>query len=249
MFEKRHVAKSREIWEVALIGPREAPTAVRVAIPNRSVAKPITDADAVELDLIEEKILTALRLAFDPDLYFFNTGHAGPDAIYNYIPAGNSPDLSIEISLKRAMDVPVAAAAFEQDGSTMITLKLLTDARAPRLPLPYRYLSYYKILENSFKRRRYWEAEFQKHLICFGDEFEKLNISNMKIDKFIISMRDRCAHVKIGEDEELGILGRSSPLGRKLAAFFPLFSRIAESHIDVNFQLTGVPIRLVSPEL
>lgn len=79
-------------------------------------------------------------------------------------------------------------------------IKLLADALDEQIPLQYRYLSLYRILENNFKKHRTWrKGELETFLAQFSDKFDEMGIS-IPLINYIHSLRDRCAHITIGKD-------------------------------------------------
>src|SRR5215469_16193382 len=85
-------------------------------------------------------------------------------------------------------------------------IKLLADAQMPLLPLQYRYLSLYKILELEFRLAGRWIG-LQKLLEPYYDDYKGLNISMRSLPNLIHEMRDKCAHIKLGGNDSLGIIG------------------------------------------
>ena len=74
----------------------------------------------------------------------------------------------------------------------------------------------------------------EQNLDKFESEFKDLKISNAKLFKFVLDMRDRCAHIRTGSQEVLGVLGPDTTLGKKVSSFLPLFERIVVAHVERN---------------
>jgi hypothetical protein len=109
--------------------------------------------------------------------------------------------------------------------------KLLADAQMPLLPLQYRYLSLYKILELEFRVARRWIG-LQKLLAPYYNDYKALNIGARPLSKLIHQMRDKCAHIKVGGNDSLGIIGLDGPDAKIVTALVGLLLRILSNHLN-----------------
>src|SRR5262249_45684015 len=69
-------------------------------------------------------------------------------------------------------------------------IKLLADAQTPLLPLQYRYLSLYKILELEFRVVGRWVG-LQRLLEPYENDYKALNIGTRSLLNLIHEMRDK----------------------------------------------------------
>jgi hypothetical protein len=176
------------------------------------------------------RMLTAARLCFDPALSYV---HDAPYEMSVFRPEDSHPGFHIKISsIGRPWDRSLFELLIGCGDEQQIELRLLADGRDWSLPVPYRFLSFFKCLENSFRRHRSWEIAMEQHLATFEAEFAALRISNAKLFKFMLDMRDRCAHIRTGSKEVLGVLGPETVLGRKAAAALPLLDKIVSAHVE-----------------
>jgi len=108
--------------------------------------------------------------------------------------------------------------------------KLLADAQTPLLPLQYRYLSLYKILELEFRAAGRWVG-LQELLASYNDEYKAMKISTRSLTNLVHEMRDKCAHIKVGGNDSLSIVGLDGPDAKIVAALVKLVARIITSHL------------------
>ncbi len=109
-------------------------------------------------------------------------------------------------------------------------IKLLADAQMPSLPLQYRYLSLYKILELEFRMAGRWVG-LQKLLVLYDDDYKALNISTRSLPNLIHEMRDKCAHIKVDGNDDLGIVGLDGPDAKIVAELAKLLRRILTNYL------------------
>jgi hypothetical protein len=106
-----------------------------------------------------------------------------------------------------------------------VQLSLLAEAAQPTIPLSFRYLCYYKILELELRQDRKWVG-LDDHLQKYEEQFRKLEIGASKLSNFLHSYRNKCAHIKTGGRDELGLTGMGSRDGEIVSKFLPLFRKI-----------------------
>ena len=127
-------------------------------------------------------------------------------------------------------------------------IKLLADAQMPLLPEQYRYLSLYKILELEFRVAGRW-IDLRKLLEPYEDDYKALNISARPLLNLIHEMRDKCAHIKVGGNDSLGILGLDGPDARIVTALIKLLRRILINYFNSrSMGLTFVPAPSEPPQ-
>jgi hypothetical protein len=126
-------------------------------------------------------------------------------------------------------------------------LRLYADSLYPHSPVQYRYLSAFKIIEHEFKGiRKKWKPELNALLDHFKVEYETLGLSTMKMRSLMISLRDKCAHIKLEDD--LGIVGIGSQETEIIIRFLPLLHKIIQKHLFDAYKSDGTAFRAVTAQ-
>jgi hypothetical protein len=159
-----------------------------------------------------------------------------------------TPNLSISLSAFNdgPIDQTRVAALFEHTIEHRRLFKLVRDTQQPLLPLPYRYLSAYRVIELDFKIKTKW-PDLPSLLAPFEVEYRDLNISKMSFENYIHAMRDKCAHLSAAD---LRDDGEKDVSDENLQKLFELLKRVMFSHLATKFplqiehppKLNGVPI-------
>jgi hypothetical protein len=138
------------------------------------------------------------------------------------------PNLGIEIAMHAPAEFKVGyenvATVFSQTVNERSLLKLLGDSQNPTLPLQYQYLSLYKILEHELRDGKKWPG-LQDILGPCEEDFKALGLSAKSFDNLLHDLRDKCAHIRIGKKNELGITGLSSRDTELVDKMMPLLKR------------------------
>jgi len=119
-------------------------------------------------------------------------------------------------------------------------MKLLSDAQDERLPLQYRYLSIYKLLEMEYKREGRWKQEFERAANKSEAEFKNLGIK-MKPVNYIHYLRDRCAHIKTNR-EAYGVTQLSRKDMVEISKFLPTLNRFCIGIINEKYHDADVSL-------
>jgi hypothetical protein len=144
------------------------------------------------------------------------------------------------------LDSGFATSFMHSDKEFRDIIRLYADSVHPYLPVQYRFLSAFKILEHDFKAsRRKWKPEFDTLLSHFRAEYEALKLSKIEMKALIISLRDKCAHIKLGDAADLTIVGIGSPDTELLIQFLPLLLKVIQKHVFDAYKLDGTAFRAV----
>ena len=133
-----------------------------------------------------------------------------------------------------------------------VQMSLLAEASYPATPVSFKYLCYYKILELELRQNRKWVG-LDEHLQNYERSFERLAVGNAKLANFLHSYRNKCAHIKTGGRDELGLTGMGSKDGEVVSMFLPLLHKIVTDLLNrkyadrIHIQLAG-PADLQPPE-
>jgi len=207
---------------------------IRIEIPDVP-DEVIPEIDLEPIQTIREHIVSVLRLTYDHEVSLF------PRPLWNFIKEGQEPNLHIKIDkITNPNFTPHVANirnVFVTTFPTRVQIKLLSDAQDARLPLQYRYLSLYKILEMEFKKRGKWTREYVEFVSGFEERFKNLGIC-MKPTNYIIYLRDRCAHIKTGKGM-LGITQLSNKDMIEVNRFLPLMTEICAGVVNKKYRDKG----------
>lgn len=209
--------------ELALFLDSEGyPNFIRLIIPG-FIKEELKQEHAELLQVVIEHLLSILRLMYDHEIQVY------PIKMWAFPEDGKpySHGISIQQLLQQRPAFPAIAVrnSFIGSWNSRIEIKLLADALDKQIPLQYRYLSLYKILENHFKKRGKWlDAELKAFLIQFSDEFEKMNI-HYSLVQYLHVLRDKCAHIKTGKDV-LGVTQLSLRQAAEVERFLPFLKNM-----------------------
>jgi hypothetical protein len=223
-------------YSVALVCDNdERPEFVRVKIPNlpHEIFPEWADPD---LNLIKNHMSAAIRSTYD-----LNFCYADYPDIYNFVHAGHGPDLALQLDYEdRKIFIPEKVkGVFVHTLPFREVLALYMDGGDARIPLQYRYLSLYKIIELNYSSSRKWDFDsLNPFLEPFSKEFLALGFAK-NLFTTLIEIRDKCAHIRTGtgDRQKLGVTQlnhREAKLVRKL---LPLLQSIAEAVL--NSKLDG----------
>jgi hypothetical protein len=117
-------------------------------------------------------------------------------------------------------------------------VRLYADALKAYLPPQYQFLSAYKIIEHEFRlSRKKWKPELDTLLADFDTEYQKLGLSRLGLKTLIFTLRDKCAHIKIGTAHTLAIVGIGSADTETVIRFMPLFTNIIQKHVSIAYKI------------
>jgi len=207
---------------------------IRIEIPSVP-DEVIPEPDLEKIQTIKEHVLSVVRLTYDHSVSLF------PKIVWNFIKEGEKPNLHIKINetINPNFDPHVENIrnVFVKTFPIRVQVRLLSDSQDNRLPLQYRYLSLYKLLEMEFKKKRKWSNEYDELIHGFKKEFAELGIL-MKPTNYIHCLRDRCAHVKTGKDV-IGVTQLSNKDMIEVNRFLPLMTKICTSLINKKYSDQG----------
>jgi len=212
---------------------------IRIDIPNVP-SETIPEEDLEPIQTLKEHILSVLRLTYDHDISLF------PRRIWNFRKIGQAPNLHIKIDevINPNFDPSVENIrnVFVTTFPMRVQIKLFSDSQDKRLPLQYRYLSLYKLLELEFKKKGKWTNGFRNFTSKFEDDFRSLG-KDKKLMNYIHELRDKCSHIKLKKNI-LGVTQLSNRDMLEVHRFLPLMTRIClnmmdEKHPDKGFSLVN----------
>jgi hypothetical protein len=229
-------------FKVSVIGTPQRVEMIRVATLDSDGNLSAKQSETVSK--LVDQMLIVLRLTYDPaaDLVRFgdNTISLGAHD------KDGQPSLGVNITEMMERQRPPVAAdnirnVFIASMPHRHLFKLLGDAQLSLLPMQYRFLSLYKILELEFRFKRKWQG-LQQLLEPYEKEYKAMNVSPRGLVNLLHDMRDRCAHIKVGGDDSLGIVGLDGPDPKIVVAMVPFLLRVIAIHLTTKY--TGLTFQL-----
>jgi hypothetical protein len=231
-----HLVKDLGKFKVSAIGTPAAVELVRVETVGSDGN--LTEQQVQVVSQLADHMLSVLRFTTDQHVEKLWFGQETV-SLGSHGDGDGKPNLGVSISLvpneDYKLDCANIASVFEHTVALMPLFKLLADTQQPILPMPYRYLSAYKVLELEFRSGKKWPG-LKSVLAPYEEEYRKLELSGRTFENLLHEMRDKCAHIKLGDDSDsFGITGLS---GRDLSAvekLFPLLKKILFAHLGGKY--------------
>ncbi len=220
-------------FEAAAIGVGSAITMIRVATLDSDGKLTPTQQEA--LQTIKAHLLAVLRLTYDIDIQLAHR-------MGTFMAIG-TPDVAEKPNLHIRLHVPQDNKAMNWNnvknvfmGSTAIRplMILIADMQDGALPVQYRYLSLYKAFELEFKSGAGWSG-LKEILNNVEPEYIRLGISQKKLLSLFHDLRDRCAHIKTGNKERLGLVGLPDKELQVVESLLPLLVKVLIGHVNTKY--------------
>jgi hypothetical protein len=68
----------------------------------------------------------------------------------------------------------------------------------------------------------------------YEQEYVAMNVSPLALTNIIHAMRDKCAHIKVGANDSLGIVGLDGPDAKIVTSLVPLLGRIVSTYLNTK---------------
>lgn len=237
---ERHVSGVGH-FKIAIVGRPSHPIMVRTELVG-AAKEGFNEAQAWAEARLVDHLLSVYRLTMDQQIEYLwlGQGRIWLDTEGDQDEA--KPRFSASISTISESDysreMKSASLLFEKTLGHEPLFKLLSDSQQPQLPISYRYLSVYKVLELEFKVAKKWPLLGQL-LERFQDEYRALNVSNRTLENYIHEVRDLCAHIKLDNSPDgRGITGIESAEYPRVEKLFHLLSKIVFQHLTTKFPIT-----------
>lgn len=230
------VSNNGRTVEVALVGSPNDLRMIRVSVSG--VEQDPAYEERQRFDDLTESVLALIRIFYDIEITFAEPRFRYANLIDDGIPA----QLNIHLGKPAPtfnVDASLMFAYMNSDRVLRDLFRLYADAVYPYLPVQYRYLSAFKIIEHEFRTRKVWKPELDKLLDHFKAQYETLGLSQMKMKNFMISLRDKCAHIKLGNVDDLTIVGIGSQDTELVGKFLPLLTDVIRKHLCDTYKSDG----------
>lgn len=179
------------------------PEFARLIIPNL-ITEQLPHGLLPLLQSIQEHMLSVLRLTYRPDAML-----ARPTAVWSFIADDKPPVVKVAIQEMRSNvhDPEKTRTVFIHTFEIRELLRLFVDGSDDRIPLQYRYLSLYKMLESRFRKLGRWDGRGLEGLLHpHVESLLKLGL-NAKSTSILHDLRDGCAHIRTGRGGRREVLG------------------------------------------
>jgi hypothetical protein len=225
-----------KVWEAAILGTSSAIQAVRITIPG--VENEIIDPEDFKSALkFRMFILDCIRINYDSDAEYFRLQDNIP-ILWNFLEPEKPPQFSVRLKdfLNPEYRINSLGLGFLISAPPNIRplVHLLADGNDPRLPIQFRFLSYYKIIEMHYRVTS--NTKFNKFAESFVPDFRKIysdTIAVRSLCKRLTILRDKCAHIKLSS----GDLGFSHIQAKNddLLNSLDILRRMAIHAININY--------------
>jgi hypothetical protein len=229
------LVRSGRAIELALLGVNNDPDLIRISVPGLEAEPSATELRV--FDELGETFMALVRIFYRNDAIF-----AEPRMRYaNFILDDEPPQFNITKTVT-SDDPPLDPRIMKKflDGSEELrtVVRLYADSMNVYLPIQYRYLSAYKILEHDFRLpNKKWKPTLDALLANFEAEYETLSLSRAPLRGLMFDLRDKCAHIRTGGAHKLAIVGIGSTGTDAVTKLMPLLLNIVKKHVEDNYKL------------
>ena len=188
----------------------------------------IPESLAPTLQAIKEHILVVLRFTYRSDLVL-----ARPSTFWCFVKAGEPAQMKLTVE-EGGQDQFISENArnlFIHSFNMREVFRLYADGDDARIPLQYRFLSFYKLLELTYKEQGFWKHQDVKALLhTFAPPFADLGYTKEPL-AVIHDMRDRCAHIRTGKGV-LGVTHLNHAAAVKASELLPIMRAICATIVN-----------------
>jgi hypothetical protein len=219
--------------ELAIIGDETRLDLIRVGTPNSD--GDLSEQEQHQIGNIMDHAISVIRL-----LYGSNLGRlylvGKPISLGQFSKEDGSPQLQVnakELGSPPKFDGQLLKNAIAATAPIRVQLSLLVEALHPVTPLEFKFLCYYKLLELELGKNGYWVG-LDQHLHRYEGAFRNLDVSKAKLRNFLHAYRDKCAHIRTGNRDEVGLTGNSKE-GAVVTKFLPLLHTIVADLLNQRY--------------
>jgi hypothetical protein len=226
------VRKELNEYKVALLGKDNNIEMLRIGIPG-----------LIEDDIPEDS-LNAIQEIKEHMFSIFNIIDKSMEMIrvWNFIEEGKPPSLSMTIQDWTAnIDYKKVFELFSATWKNRVLIKLFYESIDERIPLNYRYLSLYRLLEMIYKEKGKWNNNYYLLLEGYTDKFNLLKKTKHSLEKYIEIMRNKCAHGKFvyKKEDETGLTHFNNEGLAELDIFLKLMIDITKCAVNKHPMTVG----------
>ncbi len=197
-------APDQKTYELSLYCDKQGnPEFARCRIPDLET-EAIPDATLPLLQSLKEHLLSILRLTYRPD-----TMLAMPGTAWAFIENGKPAELSLLIDEfgSTLYESERTKNLFIQSFELRELMRLYVDGVDERVPLQFRFLSLYKLLELRYRKHGQWNKKALADLLTsYAKAFKDQGVRGEPA-AILHELRDKCAHIKTGSKGKREVLG------------------------------------------
>ena len=228
--------KDGRVPEAALLGTHNTVKGFRLSIPNVEEER-IDPEDYRRFFDLRKLMLDCIRAVYDPSAEFFRQGD-GIFAMWNFVDSEEGPSFSLKLTQPLNPDYRVNVDGIRQLFAAPQNLRpiihLLADSGDFRLPIQFRFLSLYKIIEINYKitTNKQFNGLITPLLPLFREVYPEITTCK-EVCACLTRLRNRCSHIKL----TTGDLGFShfEAENDELFKALPLIRRVAVRCIGINY--------------
>lgn len=187
------------------------------------------------VDVAREHMLSVLKLAWHHNASYV------PLSIFLEEPEdGSGAGVEVQWPSAYGFNPAQAQAIYEHTFGQREILRLLADGLDDRVPIQYRFLSLYKILEIRYRNNKdHWDFEALR-TACEAQlmEYGRLGL-HRTFQAELSHLRDRCAHIRTGSGKKrrLGVTALNPGALKEVNQIMPLLTEICRAVL--NAELDG----------
>jgi hypothetical protein len=230
------------LYELSVFCDNEGlPEIARLRIPNLTEEK-IPEKVLPIIQVVKEHLLTTLRATFLSGISLWE------HSAWAFFDEGNPYSINLRADYfgRDIFEPGKSRGFFVATFSMREVVRLYVDGTNAGLPLQYRFLSMYKILENHFKSKGRWNIKaLDAFLGRFSSEFDAQGFQG-NLAGVLHNLRDKCAHIKVGSKREtLGVTHLNHPEAVKAEKALKVLKNVCASLLNERaegaFFVTPVP--------
>jgi hypothetical protein len=224
--------KANEYKVSILTNEENRPQVIKLVIPG--LAKEEIPKDLLPfMQSVREHMLTALRLSFDPHVSLFDLH------VWSFCTDDKTPSINVEVDWRYnpQFNADLTHNVFAHSFAHREQFRLFSNGTNEGIPIQYRFLSMYKLIEMQFRRRGKWSNEKLCELARrFEMNFRRKGVTGDPV-KEIHACRDKCVHVRTGKKREA--LGVSELNHKEVLSVMKVLPVMAKMGAEILKELTG----------
>jgi hypothetical protein len=245
-FEVPIMFKEKQYVFAMFVDNAGLPEYARLTIPDLNDNE-IPESLLPMIQTVREHCLAILRITYQPDVNLF------PRPFWTFQDDITAYTMGLEISRIREQmlfDHQRTRRLFIGSFDFRDELRLFIDGFDNRIPLQYRYLSLFKILEMYYRTNDEWlESDLQNIIQPYESDFLDIGVRQKPL-KHLHAIRDKCAHIKTrGKRKTLGVTQLNHKEYKEVQQVLPILSKICVAAINQRAagKFTITPLSEINP--
>ncbi len=189
------------------------------------------------IQALREHLLSVLRLTFRQDALLF------PHPVWMFVDDPKSFSVGLDLAIEyggQSFPAEAARNLFVASFTQREAVRLFIDGNDSNIPLQYRFLSLYRLLELVYRQRGRWRsAELAQALSAFAPRFKEAGFQQKPLG-LLHSLRDSCAHIRTTRGR-LGVTHLNHREAARVQACLPVLldfcARLVSERSEGQFRL------------